>query len=614
MTFERPEAWWLAALAVPIVVLHLHLRRRRRVEVSSLELWRGLVPDRAGRGGLRQVRDALALAMLLAALVALTASAAGPVTGAAASEPRRLAIVVDRSVTMNTRMPDGQRRIDRAVALAVAAVRRLGPKDELTVWSATSTPFVAVEPTTGRPGARELAALLDPTLEPSGVALATRLAIRAAPGVAKRPATVLVLTDPIGAATLTASSPAEVGVEVGVIDADRVPANASIIALDIDLDDPARALVRVAVTDGAPSARSVVLSRGTAELARAVLTFDADRRATAAMPLGAAASAGGLVEVRLEPSDDFSEDDSARMMLPVVKALAVAVVAESPSPFLVEALRAMPGVVDPARTTLVAPGAPASAFDGIDVVVADGAAEPAGRPALVFGGGARVVEQPLLWGVGSHPVLMGVDLSPLRIESAALVDPAPGETTIVSSAAGAVGVAGERGGVRRVVLGFRPDASTLPLEAAFPLLVRNAVRWLGTRPEAPRFVVAGEPASGADGAVVPYPAPGGPYALLRLSGAGTTVRWTPPREFRLSPLKAIAGPSAQGIVASLPDRSDDVDSRVRHAPRLAALGAALLVLGALLLGKRRAAATAAPPSTGTVWATSTREAERSTLP
>ena len=57
MTFERPEALWLLALAAPIVVLHLHYRKRRLVEVSSLELWRGLVPDRGGRGALRQIRD-----------------------------------------------------------------------------------------------------------------------------------------------------------------------------------------------------------------------------------------------------------------------------------------------------------------------------------------------------------------------------------------------------------------------------------------------------------------------------------------------------------------------------------------------------------------------------
>lgn len=612
MTFERPEAWWLLALAVPIVVLHLHLRRRRRVEVSSLELWRGLVPERAGRGGLRQVRDALALAMLLAALVALTAAASGPVTGAAASEPRRLAIVVDRSARMNARTPGGRTRIEEAVALAAAAMKRLGPKDEVTVWSATETPSVAVGPTTDRPDARSLAGSLGPTLEPSGIAAATRLAIRSAPGVAKRPAAVLVLTDAIGAVSLTEVTHAGVDLSVAVLDADRVPRNASITDCDLDPADPARVIVRVATTDGAPSPqRSVVLRRGAEEIVRAPLTFDADGRATATLALGPSATVGGLVRVSLDRADDLPEDDAAALMLPAAKPLAVALVADTPSPFLVEALRAMPGVVDPARTTLVAPGAPASAFDGIDVVIADGAAAPEGRPALVFGHGPRGVERPLLWGVGSHPVLAGVDLSPLRIESASLVEPAPGETTIVSSAAGPVGVAGERGGVRRVVLGFRPDASTLPLEAAFPLLVRNAVRWLAKPSDAPRYVVAGEPLPGGDGAVVPYPSPGGPVSLRLPSGAETALRWVPPGEFHLAPKDVVGAYSAAGTVASLPDRSGDVDSRVRHAPRLAAIGATLLAFGALLLRTRRAAPKATPPSTGTAWAPATREAERS---
>src|SRR5207247_953247 len=87
----------------PIVLLHLHLVRRRVVEVSSLELWRDLVPGRGGRGGLRRLRDTAALACLLLALVGFAAGAAGPVTGTAASEPRRLSIVIDGSPTMRVR-------------------------------------------------------------------------------------------------------------------------------------------------------------------------------------------------------------------------------------------------------------------------------------------------------------------------------------------------------------------------------------------------------------------------------------------------------------------------------------------------------------------------------
>ena len=596
MSFEKPLAWTLLALALPIVLLHLHLVRRRRVEVSSLDLWRELLPEGAGRGGLRRLRDRAALAFLLAALVAFAASAAGPVTGAAASAPRRLAIVVDASATMNARSGSGTRFDEALVALGGVA-RRLAAHDELTVWLATATPTVAVEPTHDASRAADLFLAagvtgLGPnpiaaTLLPAGIAKTTRLAALVAAGVERREATVLVLTDAVGAAALADLPASGVGVRVGVAGAGAVR-NAGITAFDLDPADASRLVVGVTTTDGPGTSREVVLQRGDEELARVPVDLATEDRASVKVPLGALAKAGGVIEARLEPADDFTADDAAALVLPSVRPLAVAVVSARPSPFLVEALRAMPDVADPARTTLVAPGAPASAFDGVDVVIADGVAAPAGRPSLTFlAEGARFADRPLLWGVGAHPVLAGADLAPLRIERAAVLDPAPGETAIVATSAGAVGVAGGEGAQRHVVLGLRPEASTLPLEAAFPLLVRNAVRWLGTPPAAPRYVVAGEPWPGGDGEVVPYPRPGERLLARSRQGVESVVRWVPARGFRLSPERPVAAMSAAEAVASLPDRHLDEDTRRRWGPECAAAGAVALLAGALLLSSAR---------------------------
>jgi len=577
LTFERPDAWWLLALAAPIVALHLHHRKRRVVEVSSVELWRGLVAGGVGRGRFRALRDALALAVLLAALVAFTASAAGPVTGTSASAARQLSIVIDTSASMNAR---GDRfsptRRHEAVDAAPAAQLRLAPQDKRTLWFAGERPRVA-----DALGSAAAAA----TLAPRCVAETTRLALLAARG-----GTVLVLTDAVGAETLRDLDSKGLDLRVGVVDAGASTKNAGIVACDVDPANPAQILVRVATTDGPPSTRTLVLTAAGKELSRTPLALDADGNATATLSLGDATKAGGLIEVRLDPADDFVADDAAGLMLPAAKPLAVAVVSDKPSPFLVEALRAMPDVADPAKTTIVAPGAPATAFVDAYVVITEGVAAPSGKPTLTFvGAGPRVAEKPLLWGVGTHAILAGVDMSPLRIERAVVLDPATGETSIVASAAGAVGVAGEADGVRHVTFGFRPDATTLPLEAAFPVLVRNSLRWLAKPPAAPRYVVAGEPWPDGDGALVPYPAPGGPYTAKSPTGMTTVVRWIPPHDFRLSPATPTPAPSAESVVASLPDRHGDADTRKRHAPWLAAVGAALLAIGAALLPKARPA-------------------------
>lgn len=606
MSFERPLLAWLLALAIPLVALHLHLRRRRMVPVSSLILWRGLVPDRARRGGLRHVRDGLALAFLLIALAAFTAAAVGPVIGAPPDAPRRLAIVLDGSASMLARTKDGT-RFGEALSAARDAINRLAPQDEACVWLATPAPRVVVEPTTDRKAAlAALDALGGPTLERRNLTVATKLAVRAAPGVSSRAATVLVLTDAPGAQALRTPDASSVDLHVGVVDAAGAPRNAGIVAFDVDRADPGKFAVRIATTDGDPAPRTLVLRRNGAEVARAEAKFGGDGEATATLS-AAAFGSGGQAVVSLEPADDFAEDDAARVVIAAAKPLAVAVVADTPSPFLVEALRAMPDVADPARTTLVKPGAPWSAFSSADVVVADGAAAPEGRPSLSFGAGGRVVDRPLLWSVGTHAVTEDVDLSPLRIESASLIEPAHGDTTIVGSASGAVGVAGADRGVRHVRLGFRPDASTLPLEAAFPLLVRNALRWLASPPAAPRYVVAGEPMPGGGGALVPYPTPSGPYDVALPGGETSVVRWAAPPGFRLGGEAGDAAPAA-AAARVLPDRSGISDTRRRLAPFLTAAGAFALLIGAALLFRGRPRVSTTAPSTGNAPATSTREA------
>jgi hypothetical protein len=614
LTFERPDAWWLLALAAPIVALHLHHRRRRVVEVSSVELWRGLVTGSAGRGRFRLLRDALAMAFVLAALGAFTASAAGPVTGSQASGPRRVVIVIDASPTMLASIDGHEQPFVAALRRAWEAESRLASQDEMCVWLATERPRVIVEPRHPRAGSygsafNSIGYNAGPWPagpSPSTLVTTTRLAIRSVRGSSALPTTVLVLTDPVGADSLKDIDSSGVDVRLGVISGPREPQNAGIVSCDVDPSDSTRLLVRVVTTDGSPTPRTLALwGRDNTELARTTLTFDASGGATATLPLGEVEHSGGLLEVRLEPWDDFGWDDRVLLMLPATKPLAVAVVSDKPSPFLVEALRAMPDVADPAKTTLVAPNAPASSLDGVDVVIAEGVAAPAGKPSLTFvGAGPRVAEKPLLWGVGTHALLAGVDLSPLRIERAVVLDVAAGETPIVASAAGTVGVVGETDGMRRVTFGFRPDATTLPLEAAFPLLVRNALRWLAKPPAAPRYVVAGEPWPDGDGALVPYSAPWGSSVVTTPAGASTVVRWIPPKGFHLSPATPTKTPSAADVVASLPDRHGDSDTRQRHAPWLAAVGAALLAIGAALLRTSRPAVRPSVPAPAVEFAAS----------
>ena len=117
MTFERPQAWALLALAVPIVILFLRFRRRRDIDVPSLAIWHDVAPAGVGRRGLRRIEDAVQLASLLLALVAFTGALAAPVLGATPDPARRLVVVLDVSASMNARAGTGS-RFDEARAAA----------------------------------------------------------------------------------------------------------------------------------------------------------------------------------------------------------------------------------------------------------------------------------------------------------------------------------------------------------------------------------------------------------------------------------------------------------------------------------------------------------------
>jgi hypothetical protein len=235
-------------------------------------------------------------------------------------------------------------------------------------------------------------------------------------------------------------------------------------------------------------------------------------------------------------------------------------------------------------------------------------------------------------------VLDGVDLAPLRIDRANVLDLAPADRVLIECAEGPLAVWSDEGGVRRLRFGFRPGATTLPLEPAFPVLVRNALRWLGRPPLLPPAVRAGgavatsEPLPAVErawfvgpGGLAPRPVlvkegalaetapvPGVEGATAKSATAGpstmtvrglpgeptTAVNWFAPTGFRLAPEapEGDAAPDAAAAVRSLPDRHWTADTRVARGGLFALLGAAFLAASALLLGRRPGAAAAGVPA------------------
>ncbi len=641
MTFRTPEAWWLLLGAVPLVVLHLRRRRRALVEVSSLRIWREVFGATAGRRGLRWLRETGALAILLLALVCLTASLADPVTGRAASPSQELVIVVDVSRSMAAQAPEAfpsglgpWSRCHVAKQSAGAALARLGPADVVTVWMADRSPWVRIGPTRDhRAAAREMEEWFPRPGRHAGTLPETLDLIRGAARLSGRRTRVLVLTDSVGAASL----PPELAGDatIGVVGAERpVGANAGIDAVRVE---DGQVVVRMSHSGVGLTPRKLML-RG--RFGRTVgegpfLDFHPDRELEAriAVPAGVR----GLVIATLHPPDDFPLDDTMPIMIRSRPPLRVAVLADASgaSPYLVEALRSLPELVDAERALLLGPGAPQDLVEGVDVLIdTRGVGATAGsRPLLQFPAPGESVSQPVLWAVGDHPIVAGLDLSALRLDACNVLEPQNGEQALIRSSAGAVAVAGVVDGRRVVRVGFSPEATTLPLEAAFPLLVRNALEWLRGEPLLPAAVMAGDPlplagrlgpdvarvelawaGRGADArvdgsaivdvtpdAVDPIaPLPGAnPELIVRAPGlrtplARTAIQWRLPDDALLD--APTSAPDADAAIAALPDRSGDVGDERTWASLFAAAAALLLALGGMLLAPRRAGGPAAAPA------------------
>lgn len=629
VTFERPQALWLLVLAVPLVVLHLRWMRRRTVEVSSLAIWLDLGPAGAPRRGFRRLSEAVTLGCLLAALAGFAGAAASPVTGRPAVPATRLAIVLDASAAMNAADADGGTVFRAARARAAEAVARLGPGDEVVVWLAHDAAHVAVEPTRELERAAGAVSRLEPTLLGADLRGTVRLARLALRGF--RDPRILVLTGPAGETDLGPDD--GVATSVGVCGAGP-RRNAGFARAALDPTDPGAVVVGITTTDGRPAARTLRVTRDGAFVSERSVDVPASGTATERVQLGDPGGRGGSVEIRLLPGDDFEPDDAVRLRYARRPPLRVVVTApgRAPSPFLLDALRACGDLIDKESAGIASPDAPASAFASCDVVVAEGDlpnALPTDRPVLQFGAAGRDVADPVVWSVGTHPVLRGADLAPLRMESARVVAVPDRGVVLAETDGGPVAACGVREGARIVRFGFRPDATTLPLEPAFPILVRNSLVWLAGPPLLPPQVVAGgvfvlseglppgidrvwiegpgagEPVEartiGGDVAArVPFPPPQGPWTV-RLRGVPGTpesvVGWYPPEGFRVGgrPESVAAAPEARAAVAALPDRRGNADTRRRWAPWLAAFGATALCVGAGALGRRTSAA-ALPPS------------------
>lgn len=181
MSFAQPwMLFGLLAAAVPILIHLIFRRRPRRQPFPAIEL----LLRSAQRVERRwRIRRWLLLASRVAVLSLFVLAASRPMfpeeapTAQAVSGPERLALVLDRSLSMRAEY-DGGTAFEQARRLALRAIDRMGPADVAALVVTGPAPRVILEPTADVRALRRAVERLEPSYAATDLGPAVTLAAR----------------------------------------------------------------------------------------------------------------------------------------------------------------------------------------------------------------------------------------------------------------------------------------------------------------------------------------------------------------------------------------------------------------------------------------------------
>jgi hypothetical protein len=629
LVLEGLSAGATAGLAVAgaaiLTGLYLLKPRRRRVVVAFASLWLPGAGERRSERWAHRLRRWLSLALQAVILGLLLVGAAEPRPGGADRDGRTLVVLVDRSASMSaTDEPGSRLAVARARARALVTGLSRGDRALVASFAADVAAETGFETDPGR-----LSRALDgvtATEEPADLGRALAFASAVLRG---QPHPTLVLVsdgrfsddaraavswnaapdpDP-GAATAPVHSPALAPVSAPALAgidvrwervgrrarnvallgfaARRLPADPSSVEAAVTMRNfgAAPAPVTVEITASAAGGPSAPVDR-----ARVTLAPGETRRYL----LPDVAAPGARLVARLLEGDDLALDDRAYAVVPGLERLRVLRVG-APDLYLDGALLSLGETVAVHGVRAEAAEASRARWGSYDVVIFDGVA-PAPAPTaghflyLAPRGpgspfpGRGVMREPVFSDARrGHPLLRQLDLGDVNIAEAERLALSPGDVAVASSFGAPLVAARERPGLRVAALAFDVRRSDLPMRAAFPLLVANALGWLaGTDARELAPAVVGETAR--------VPAPRGAARVEVRDPAGERASWPVTGDLVELPVRR-AGFYRVGDLTVAANPSGAVESDTAPVPELVLGGHALGPPDAPRGGARRPLAT-----------------------
>ncbi|MFP4352351.1 MAG: vWA domain-containing protein [Puniceicoccaceae bacterium] len=502
MNFLWPQAWFLAVLAAPVVLLYLIRTRPKQRTVSTLLFWEDVRPPLRSSPLWRKLRRLISLLVQLLFLLLLILALARPLPPWQGRNAEAVVIVIDASASMAAETPDGRTRLREALGRVRDRITNLRPDDEAMLIVAGETPRIAARWSSSRRTLLDAAGAVATGRGPADTAEALALADALA-GI-RGDAVIHFLTDGVSAGRVRTTAPLEI-IRVGSPD----PVNMGLTHLSARRSrlDAGTVLARVGlVRSDEAGAESVTDDQTVLELRvngriadRTPVRFDDGNRMVRTWSLP---SPGPLrIEARIvpPPEDALAADDAASVGLGAAERVGVRLVSE-PNLYLEAALAAIPF----ADATRVDPDDLAGDTDA-DLYLFHRSTPPDGfhpramvliRPEGEGGWGRRLEGRTAEavvtdWRKESDP-LRSAPLETVVFSSFARYETPPGAEVFAESFGEPVLFGEWSGGRRWIVAAFGLEETDLVYRTVFPILIGNLLRSLARTDAADTAPLPGE--------------------------------------------------------------------------------------------------------------------------
>ncbi len=553
--FLNPWMLAMAGLAGGIVLLYILRLKRKKVRVSSTLLWERVIHDSKANAPWQKLRKNWLMILQIIALCLLALALARPFIFGSALLGGRTVVVLDTSASMLAADEDPD-RLGRAMIEAGKVLSDLRQSDEGMVIAAGPTPSLLCAFTNDKN--RLLDAVREARKFAGGRAdlnAALKLASSVSTGSASR---VVIFSD----GAVDDLDPFAVSdLKINFFPLGQDTENLGITGAGArrnPLTGQYELFVAMQSFFGTPQEVDVTVQREDGDVidVRTVHFDPGDRQEVLLQNLPYIAEP---IKVNLDFKDKLQADNEAYVVMPRKAEYRVALCSDGKSFLLRKVLSSLSDVLyyEYKGGKLVAANDAANASDDgsakIDVFIVEGGAQvpmddtasylfldTSSHPLLPVIPGARVETDfnasppviPAVVGLDrSSPLLRYVNFSDLRLKSMRQVQLKPWGRSVVDASVGPLVVEGELNGQRSLYLAFDVYESDLPLRAAFPIFMANAVRYLS---EQSQGSIGRSAQSGArvdllappDTTLVEVADPGGARSSIKLSARDFTLSRT----------------------------------------------------------------------------------------